>query len=61
MAKPIVQLAFAGVTEDFIGFVDLFEAFLSFIIRVNVGMVLASETAICALDLGLSRRSGNTE
>ncbi len=58
----IVALAFFGVAEDFVGFVDLFEFLLRlFFVFGGIRVVLAGQFAECGLDLGGAGRFGNTE
>ena len=54
-AELVVALAFFGVGEHVVGFVDLLELFLGhFIAGVEVGVVFLGELAVGALDLGVA-------
>src|SRR5256885_122182 len=61
-AELIVFLAFLGITQDFVGFVNLFKFFLSrFFVLRDVGMMFAREFAECAFDFVIRRVFRNAE
>jgi len=58
----IVLLALVGIGENLVGLVDVFESLLGRrIARVDVGVVLASQTAIGLLDVFFRSALGNAQ
>src|SRR5208337_1721644 len=61
-AKLVVLLALVGVTDDLVGLIQFLEFSLGFlVVGIDVGMELAGELAIGALDLRVARLAINSE
>ena len=61
LAKAVVTGSFLFIRQHSVGFVDLFELFLSTIFLVYVRMILTRKFTECSLDLIIVRVSSNAQ
>ena len=61
VAEPIVRRPPVRIGQDFVGFVDLFEALFGVVFRVDIGVVFAGKGAVGPLDLIGGRSARHAE